>query len=177
MKIPTYLKNNVKDYSETDFSVMKICSSAKNTLLEVWYYGDLFKVPNEEQEYIVGTDSVPAKITAKDPETNEEILIFDGAKHGYDSMFCDVYTEEQINNRELKRMEIPVSPLILELGYSIDYEDEKEDYEFDGNGNVILVDDRRIAWEDLICDGFDYLALSYISETGEKIQFADFELA
>ena len=29
----------------------------------------------------------------------------------------------------LKRYEIPASKLVLELGYSIDYEDEKEDFE------------------------------------------------
>ena len=34
-------------------------------------------------------------------------------------------------NRPLKRYEIPASKLVLELGYSIDYEDEKEDFDPD----------------------------------------------
>ena len=177
MKIPVYLKNNVKNYNEKDFSTMTICSKIGNDLLEVWYYGDLFLVQSEERNYIVETEYAPVKIVARDPETNEEILVFDGAKHGYDNMFCDVYTEEQINNRELKKLDIPASQLILELGYSIDYEDEKEDYEFDENGDVILADGSKMSWEDVVCNGFDYLALSYIDESGEKIQFVDCELA
>ena len=177
MKIPVYLKNNVKNYDEKDFSTMIICSKTGNDLLEVWYYGDLFLVQSEGRNYIVETESAPVKITARDPETNEEILVFDGVKHGYDNMFCDVYTEEQINNRELKKLDIPASQLVLELGYSIDYEDEKDYYDFDENGHVILINGNKISWEDMTLNGFDYLSLSYIDKNGEKIHFADYELA
>ena len=177
MKIPGYLKNNVKRYEEKELAIMMICSRTGNDLLEVWYYGDFFMVSGEGRNYIVGTDFAPEKIIAKDPETNEEILIFDGTVHGYDNMFCDVYTEEQINNRELKRLDIPASQLILELGYSIDYEDEKDDYDFDENGEVILVNGSKMSWDDVVLNGYDYLALSYIDENGEKIQFVDCELA
>ena len=97
--------------------------------------------------------------------------------HGYDNMFCDVYTEEQINDRELKKLDIPASQLILELGYSIDYEDEKDDYDFDENGEVILVNGNKMSWDDVVLNGFDYLALSYIDKNGKKIQFVDCELA
>lgn len=177
MKIPVYLKNNVKNYDEKDFSTMTICSKTGNDLLEVWYYGDLFLVQSEERNYIVETEYAPVKIVARDPETNEEILVFDGVKHGYDNMFCDVYTEEQINNRELKKLDIPASQLILELGYSIDYEDEKDYYDFDENGYVILINGNKMLWEDMTLNGFDYLSLSYIDKNGEKIHFADYELA
>ena len=177
MKIPGYLKNNVKRYEEKELAIMMICSRTGNDLLEVWYYGDFFMVSGEERNYIVGTDFAPEKIVAKDPETNEEILIFDGTVHGYDNMFCDVYTEEQINDRELKKLDIPASQLILELGYSIDYEDEKDDYDFDENGEVILVNGNKMSWDDVVLNGFDYLALSYIDKNGKKIQFVDCELA
>ena len=177
MKIPVYLKNNVKNYKDKDFAIMTICSQTGNDLLEVWYYGDFFMVSGEERNYIVGTDFAPEKIVAKYPETNEEILIFDGTVHGYDNMFCDVYTEEQINDRELKKLDIPASQLILELGYSIDYEDEKDDYDFDENGEVILVNGNKMSWDDVVLNGFDYLALSYIDKNGKKIQFVDCELA
>ena len=176
MKIPAYLRNNVKDYEEKDFVTMVI-SSGGNDRFEIWYYGDLFMVSGEKRNYIVDTDFAPMKIVAKNIETNEEILIFDGTKHGYDNMFCDIYTEEQINNRELKKSDIPASVIVLELGYSIDYEDEKDYYDFDENKNVILADGSRMSWGDVICNGFDYLAISYINENGEKIQFVDCELA
>ena len=33
MKIPVYLKNNVKNYEEKDFAIMTICSQTGNDLL------------------------------------------------------------------------------------------------------------------------------------------------
>ena len=177
MKIPVYLKSNVKNYEEKDFVSVTICSQSGNDKLEIWYYGDIFTVLSEGQDYIVDTDFAPEKIVARDPETGEEILIFDGTRHGYDNMFCDLYTEEQINNRDLKKLDIPASVIILELGYSIDYEDEKEDYDFDENGEVILINGSKMSWDDVILNGFDYLGLSYIDKNGEKIQFVNCELA
>ena len=50
MKIPVYLKNNVKNYEEKDFAIMTICSQTGNDLLEVWYYGDFFMVSGEGAE-------------------------------------------------------------------------------------------------------------------------------
>ncbi len=177
MKLPTYLRNNIQDYAEKRLTTMTISSSTGNDQLEIWYYGDLFKVPNEEQQYIVNTDFAPGKIIAKDPMTNEEILIFDAAKHGYDNMFCETYTEEQINNRPLQKLAIPASLIVLELGYSIDYEDEKDNYEIDENSFVTLIDDSKMLWNDVLCNGFDYLAISYINAEGKQIQFVDCELA
>jgi len=178
-KIPTWLRNNVKNYEENGiFREMTICSSNGDEIFEVWYYGDLFKVECEEQLYIVDTEEADAVIIGKNIKTGEEILIFDGAKYGYNAMFCDTFNEENVNNRKLKKLDIPPSKLFLSLGYNIDYEEEKEEYEFDKNGEVILLDEqRRISWEDLLTDGIDYLGLYYIKEKGEKIQFADFELA
>ena len=37
----------------------------------------------------------------------------------------------ELEHRPLKRYESPASKLVLELGYSVDYEDEKEDFEPD----------------------------------------------
>lgn len=177
MKVPTYLKNNVKDYEEKRLTTMTICSTDKSDLLEIWYYGDMFLVESENREYIVNTDEAPALVIAKNPATGEEILLIDGGKHGYDNMFCDEYDEDALKNRTLKKLDIPPSKIIVELGYSIDYEDEKEEYDFDENGRVILIDDRRISWEDVITDGFDYIAISYVDGEGKEIQFLDAELA
>lgn len=120
---------------------------------------------------------IPCKIDAIDPLTGEEILIFDAAKHGYNNMFCTEYTKEQIENRPLKKYELSASKLILELGYGIDYEAEKNDYEFDENGNVVLLDGSKMDWESVKQNGFDYLSLSFIGANGKTIAFADFELS
>ncbi|MHC6202462.1 hypothetical protein ACYULU_04620 [Breznakiellaceae bacterium SP9] len=176
--LPTWLKNKVKDCREVGgLNTMTLCSSSGSEELELWYYGDLFTVKGETQQYIVNADDAPALIVARDPETDEEFLVFDYAKHGYDSMFCDTYNEEKLCSRPLKRFDIPASRLTLQLGYSIDYDDEKEEYDFDENGLTVLIDGRHIPWDEVKTDGFDYLAMFYTDNTGKEIQFVDAELA
>lgn len=177
MNIPTYLKNYVKDVQEMRLIELSLCSIAGNELFEVWYYGDLFEVKGEQQPYISDTDTAPEKIVAKDVLTGEEILLHDGALHGYDNMFCDEYDAETVQNRPLKKYSIPASKLIIELGYSIDYEDEKEEYDIDDNGLVTLIDGRKMSWEDVRRNGFDYIAIYFEDKEGKRIQFYDRELA
>lgn len=177
MNIPTYLENYVKDVQENRLIELSICSTAGNELFEVWYYGDLFEVEGEQQPYITDTDVAPEKIVAKDVLTGEEILLHDGAMHGYDNMFCDEYDAEAIQNRPLKKLSIPAAKLIIELGYSIDYEDEKEDFDIDDDGLVALIDGRKMAWEDVKRDGFDYIAIYFENTEGNRVQFYDRELA
>ena len=177
MYIPTYLEKYVKDCQVNDYIRLTLCSSTGNELFEIWYYGDFFEVKDEPQPFIVETDIAPEKIVAKDIVTGEEILIHDGAEHGYDNMFCDEYDADVIQNRTLKKYPIPASKLVVELGRGIDYEDEKEDYETDEDGNVILIGGRKMSWEDVKRNGMDYIAISYINENGESVQFYDKELA
>ena len=49
---------------------------------------------------------------------------------------------------------------MLELGYSIDYEDEKEGFEADEADTVELLSGRRMPWEQVKRDGIDYIALT-----------------
>ena len=177
IKVPTYLRNNIKDYEEKTFSTMTIVSSSGNDLLEVWYCGELFEVKGEKTKYIGNIDNIPIKILAIDRESKEEIIIFDESSHGYNSMFCDEYTDDQIKNRTLKKYDIPTSKLILELGYNIDYEDEKEEFINEDNKTVTLINGDIISWEDVKVNGYDFLRLSYINNNGEKISIAEYELA
>lgn len=171
--IPTYLEKYTKDFKEKKFVQLSLCSSTGNEKFEVWYYGDLF----EGQTYIVDSDIAPEVIVAKDTVTGEEIVIHDGAIHGYDNMFCNEYEKEVVENRVLKQYPISASKLVIEIGYGIDYEDEKEDYEVDDDGYVTLLDGRKMLWEDVKRNGMDYLAIFYENEKGNLIQFYDKELA
>ena len=69
------------------------------------------------------------------------------------------------------------SKLVLELGYSIDYEDEKEDFDPDEADTVELINGERIPWEQVKRDGIDYIALYYVNEKGKPVQILDAELA
>ena len=127
--------------------------------------------------YIVPSYFAPELVTARDPESGEEFVIFDGGRHGYDNMFCDEYDPDDLKHRTLKRYEITASKLVLELGYRIDYEDEKEDFEVDESDTVELINGERMSWEQVKRDGIDYVALYYVNEKGKQVQILDKELA
>ena len=77
-------------------------------------------------------------------------------------MFCDEHDPSELEHRPLKRYEIPASKLVLELGYSVDYEAEKENFEPDEADTVELINGERMPWEQAKRDGIDYIAL-YLS--------------
>ena len=116
-------------------------------------------------------------MAACDPKSGEELVIFDGGRHGCDNLFCDEHDPAELEHRPLQRYEIPASKLVLELGYSIDYDDEKEDFEVDENDTVELIRGGRMPWEQIKRDGIDYIALFYVDEKGKQVQILDAELA
>ena len=116
-------------------------------------------------------------VAALDPENGEEFVIFDAGRHGYSNLFCDEHDPAELEHRPLQRYEIPASKLVLELGYSIDYDDEKEDFEVDENDTVELIRGGRMPWEQTKRDGIDYIALFYVDEKGKQVQILDAELA
>ena len=174
---PTWLEGHVKEQAQKRLPTVTLCSTTGNELLEVWYYGDLLTLNAEPQLYIVPSYFAPELVTARDPESDEEFVIFDGGRHGYDNMFCDEHDPSELEYRSLKRYEIPASKLVLELGYSIEYEDEKEDFEPDDADTVELINGGRMSWEQVKRDGIDYIALYYVNEKGKPVQILDAELA
>lgn len=167
--IPCYLKKHiVKIKEKKDSTIGILASSTGNTNLEIYYYGDTIKI--KKTPYIVDA-YYPCLIVGKDPITGEEFVIFDGMKHGYDAMFCN----ERMENvtRELKLYEYCKGKIQITLGYSIDYEDEKEEFEFNENGEVILMYG-VLDWEEAKSIGFDWLSLKFINA---KKEFVDMELA
>ena len=174
---PSWLEGHIKEWKQKRLTTVTLCSTSGNERLEVWYYGDLLTINEEPQLYIVPSYFAPELVTARDPESGEEFVVFDGGRHGYDNMFCDEHDLDELERRTLKRYEIPASKLILELGYSIDYEDEKEDFEVDESDTVELINGERMPWEQVKKDGIDYIALYYVNEEGKQVQILDNELA
>lgn len=176
-RYPTWLEGHVKEWTQKRLPTMTLCSTTGDELLEVWYYGSLLKAKGEPQFYIIDSDVAPGIIVARDPNRGEEFVIFDGGRHGYNNMFCDEHEAAELENRPLKQYEIPASKLVLELGYNIDYEDEKEFFEVDDNDTVELINGERMPWEQVKRNGIDYIALFYVNEKGKKVQILDAELA
>lgn len=176
-KFPTWLAGHVKTWEAKRLPTVTLCSDTGNEFLEVWYYGNLLSVQDESQSYIVDGDEGPGLVLARDPESDEMFVIFDGGRHGYNNMFCDEHDPSELENRPLKRYEIPASKLVLELGYSIDYEDEKDVFDPDETDTVELINGERMPWEQVKRDGIDYIALFYVTAEGKEVQILDAELA
>ena len=176
-KYPTWLTGHVKDWTKKRMPTVTLCSSTGNERLEVWYYGDLLPVEGSAQPYMTEGDGAPGLVAARDPETGEEFVIFDGGRHGYDNMFCEEHSPESLAHRPLRRYGIPASRLVLELGYDIDYEGEKDLYETDEKGNVKLISGEWVPWEQVKRDGLDWISLYYLNEKGKRVQILDEELA
>lgn len=167
--VPYYLENHIANVKEKSSSTVGILTSSEgNTNLELYFYGDTVEI--KKTPYIVNAE-FPCLLVAKDTVTGEEFTIFDGMKHGYDAMFCNQPCEHA--KRELKLYEHCNGKIQITLGYSIDYEDEREEYEFNENGEVILMYG-ALDWERAKSIGFDWLSLMFVDT---KKKFVDLELA
>ena len=176
-KVPTYLSENACNIKSGDYLSVDIQSKNGNTLFEVYYYGDLFEVKGEKLPFVVDNeDRIPCKIVAKDTETGEEILLFDGYRHGYNAMFCDEFDPEEVEKRTLVKYDIAPCKIHIDFGYSIDYEEEKEDYEVEED-RVTLINGENIPWEEVKRNGFDYISIICETENGEKAEIVSLELA
>ncbi|EIU7103816.1 hypothetical protein L6D60_002254 [Listeria monocytogenes] len=177
MLIPSYLKNTAKEISINDFLNVEIVTTSNEETFDILYCGTLEEIDGDQ--LITREDyEIPLKIIAKSTMSGKEILLYDGAYYGYDSMFCDEFEEDATQNRELQKY--PINNLFnirLSIGIGIDYESEKEDYEFDENGNVVLIDDRHIPWEQVKTDGFDFLEITATDENGASLLILTEELA
>ena len=177
-KVPTYLNENACNVKSGDYLSVDIQSKNGNTLFEVYYYGDLFEVKGEKFPFIVDNEAeIPCKIVAKDTETGEEILLFDGYRHGYNAMFCDEFDPEEVEKRTLVKYDIAPCKIHIDFGYSIDYEEEKEDYEVHEDDRVTLINGENIPWEEVKRNGFDYISVVCETENGEKAEIVSLELA
>ena len=177
-KVPTYLSENACNVKSGDYLSVDIQSKNGNTLFEVYYYGNLFEVKGKKLPFIVDNEAeIPCKIVAKDTETGEEILLFDGYRHGYNAMFCEEFDLAEVEKRTLVKYDIAPCKIHIDFGYSIDYEEEKEDYEVDEADRVTLINGENIPWEEVKRNGFDYISIICQTENGEKAEIVSLELA
>lgn len=151
------------------------------TEFKIKFYGQLHK---DFKNLIVGTDLSPALIYALDTSTNEEILIFDGCKHGYNAIFCDEYSQEQIENRKAGKFYIDKDgndtfKIIISAYYQIDYDSDSEDFieNVDEDGLIELNNGSKVEFETVKRNGFDFLQISVIANNGKTIEILSEELS
>lgn len=179
IRVPTYIKE-YSDLIEGEYLSVEI-KPKKDDAFEIYYYGELFQGNNLPNPYITdfyqNEELVPCKVVAREINSGIEVLLFDGYSYGYNAMFCDEYDKEKIQNRTLVKYDFLSSKIDIHFGYSIDYDEEKEDYDIDDNGNVKLINGETISWEDVKRNGFDYISIECTSENGEKREILSLELA
>ena len=148
------------------------------TKFKIKYYGQLHE---DYKNLIVGTDFAPSLVFAVDTSSGQEILLFDGCKHGYNALFCDTFTDEQIINRPATNFYTDQDgkdtfEIVISTYNGIDYEDEcKEDV--DENGLIEIIDGTKIEFKTVKRNGYDTLQIWAINEKGEMIDFVSEELA
>lgn len=171
MAVPSYLRDFITDYKEySDKVTANIVDTRGGKLFEIWYYGEYLKIPGLKYPIVVNTEFSIPKFVAKSVKTGEEILLFDRAFHGYNAMFCNRFPQEEIENRPLKKLDIPPSEIKIEFYYNIDFDAEKDDYDFNKNGDCILLDGTAMPWEEVKVNGMDCIGLYYKSEKGRWIK-------
>jgi len=181
---PTYFENFVSYDNENYFKDLidiewrgQIKSSTSNRKFKIKYFGNIL----EEYNYIVGTDFAPSLVFAVDIETGEEILLFDGCKHGYNAMLCDTFTYNQITNRPLTKRFVDnfgsdIFEVIIKIYFNIDYDEELADFQNE-NGDVELVSGEIVSADTLVRNGFDFIEIKLINENGQETVIVEEELA
>jgi hypothetical protein len=177
---PTFLEGYttaaVADRSIPDFEWQrKLQLPSGQTKFQIRYIGEI-----TDGSLLMSTETDPILIVAIDPVSKQEILLFDGCKHGYNAMFCDTYDPQQIKERNADRIYRDTAgnskfDVIISVYYQMDREEFAELVEDDGNvrlidGSVVAAD---IAWR----NSFDYLEIEIIGSTGHKTQIVSEELA
>lgn len=196
MKVPSYLRPYAAEYSEFDCSTSIILADSRGgRLFEIWIYGEYDEqyqtyAGHRTGEKLIGTytDENGVKIqqefeyfdgklkfVAKSVTTGEEILVFDQTIHGYDAMFCLEYNDP--GERPLIKLDIPPSEICVYFSYYIDYDSEKDTFDFDDDDKCILNNGDAIPWEQVKTDGIDWITIGYNDENGSYTILVDMELS
>lgn len=177
MRILSSLKGFTADRSENNEVVtVKIADSAGGRLFEIFHCCEPVNIKGFGNLLYIGMEH-PSGFIAESVATGERIILFDSVIHGYDAMFCNTGNSQEISDRPLKKADFSPCEIRMELFYGIDYEQEKEYYDFDEDGNCILVNGKTVSWEYVLNNGIDAIALYYRNPDGKWTEFAEEELA
>jgi hypothetical protein len=183
---PTYLEDFTEHIADTKkvepFEwCRKLISKTGNSKFKIKYYGLL---RNKFDTLIVATEFAPALVIAKDISSGQEILLFDGCKNGYNPMFCDEFTNEQINNRPADNSYFDKDnndtfEIVLSAYYQINFDDESEDFldQVDEHGFIELLDKSKIEFDKAKRNAFDVFQVIALTENGRHLEVVSEELS
>lgn len=153
----------------------KLQTPEGHTKFYLFYYGELM------DELIAATEFAPQLIVAEDAVTGQRYVLFDGCKHGYDAMLCDMYSDEQRNGRT------PFLPYIdpdgedtfeirITVFYNVDWDEEFSE-DVNEEGQLELISGEMCSFAEAKRNGFDALSISVVNTSGLETEVAQEELA
>ena len=180
---PTFLDGltahiqNPKDLHSHEWR-RQLKTASGQTKFKIKFYGQLHE---DYKNLIVGTDFAPSLVFAVGNATVQEILLFDGCKHGYNALFCDTFTDEQIKNRPVTNYYKDIDgneifEIVISTYNGVDYENDFAD-QVDEIGLIELIDGTKIEFEKVKRNGYDTLQIWATNDNGKTINFLSEELA
>ncbi|SEM94568.1 hypothetical protein SAMN05660976_06422 [Nonomuraea pusilla] len=153
----------------------RLRSEDAQTRFRLHYYG-------QRLDGLVVGDELPALVYAVSA-SGHRILLFDGAAHGHDAMFCDTWDQDALRARRADQVYVDadgedVFELVVWAGYNIDWEEERDSFlDADGSDLVTLADGRRIPFEVARHAAFDALTVTATNAYGRATDVVSEELA
>ncbi|MER6677521.1 hypothetical protein [Streptomyces sp. NPDC000983] len=153
----------------------RLRSKDGRTRFQLRYYGELL------DGLIVG-DDLPAQVYAV-TESGQRILLFDGAVHGYEAMFCESWQADRLRTRRAEQVYVDADgedtfELVVWVGYNIDWDDERQSFaDADDPDLVTLIDGRRIPFEVARHAAFDAVSIFATNMRGRATDVVSEELA
>jgi len=156
--------------------VGKLISSSGGDKFQIIYFGQLIT------GLIASKPGLPQLVFAVDVKTNEKILLFDGAIHGYNGMFVDRFPQEELDKREANTFfnDGQSYQIIMEAYYGIDYDDPEEDFiDFVDEEGYLQMDDlgNKLPFEEVKHNGFNSFGVFGINEKGREVEILAEELS
>lgn len=177
---PTYFENiSQKFESKKGFENIEWRAKLKYKCTNINFYGFNKFFEDYQESLIVKTDFSEQIVTAVNI-FGQEILLFDGCKHGYNSMLCDKFTSEQISNRPINQTLFLENKdefeIFLSSYYQIDFDEEFSD-EVNENGMIDIIDGSFIAFSELKRNAFDVFEILVSDRNGKIYPILQEELA
>ncbi|WP_394552615.1 hypothetical protein ACDF64_17465 [Agromyces sp. MMS24-JH15] len=177
IRIPTHLADHATpvDSDSDDGRTFVLRSSAGAGLFEIRHTGEVML----EHGLIVDEDA-PTLVVARAIDTGEEVVVFDGGRHGYNAMFADEYDADELDARRpealLERDGHTVFTVEIRLFDNIDWDDEEDEFR-DDDGTLRLITGEAISPERLRTDGFDAVGIAVTTADGRRFDIVEEELA
>tara|TARA_R110002051_G_scaffold38993_2_gene82388 strand:+ start:21 stop:629 length:609 start_codon:yes stop_codon:yes gene_type:complete len=150
----------------------QIVSSKNNTKFKISFSGE------KKDSLITGKNGLPSLVSLVNVDDDEQILIFDGAIHGYNAVFWEEFPEE-INGRKLEQDYNHNGQSEFEIIVLVRYSQHiKEDFDEDISNDGFAMNNRNEKLgKDAFSNGYDSIEIYGFGADGKKIEILAEETA